>query len=70
MQFKPKPPPEAKAQNPDAKIEVMKDMPFDEAINVDESESVESEKEDEAAAAAAQPSGVQVQAQQKPQLKS
>ncbi len=53
------PGPESKGER---KVEQVKDMPFDEAINVDESASVKSEDED---AAQQQPAGVQVQAQQK-----
>lgn len=57
------PPQRPAVANPDQKVEHMENMPFDEAINVDESGSVKSEDED---AAGAQPSGVQVKAQQKP----
>ena len=53
-----------KGEKPDVKTETVGNMPFDEAVNVDGSESVESDQEEEVAPAA-QPSGVQVQAQQK-----
>jgi hypothetical protein len=67
----PKPPPaEAKAESkgpdkpskPDEKAEVLANQPFDEAINVDESESVESEKE---GVQNQPPSKMEVQAQPK-----
>jgi len=61
----PKPPPAQPNPKPpakgDDKAEPVGNMPFDEAVNVEGSESVESDQEEEAP----QPPGVQVQAQQK-----
>ncbi len=57
--------PEAPSEGdkPEVKTEAVGNMPFDEAVNVDGSESVESDQEEEGAAP--QPSAVQVQAQKK-----
>ena len=52
------------AKDSEGKAEVMQNMPFDEAVDVDASESVESEKDGETANP--QPPAVQVEAQKKP----